>query len=427
MKITTSTSRVRTSFDSELELPRLHQWFAENPHPSRLTLQMYVKELNGLASRQSRKLLEVHNLCYWFKNARAAYKRAELRMKRNHNQPQQQNLVSSMPQEQMQTSKTCSELSEGLVQRSQSFRLTPSKSSPSLHGTGKSLPSHKSPPRSSPNLIKKMYYPRANLMMSSSEELSREKAMDGLDLIAFKSKVAIGGSSNDISSPQKCFDQKLMTGFVDSNTSSSENGTDSPSRADSSSPSSTKSLPEGNISSNSHHQATVALNNVDFASAVNCLLNTATVAAAAAAAAASSSLPSVGSMLHSPPSAAVINLAATLLNSNLINVGNQIGDQSAVSMAAALNSRAAAAALVDPPIRQLFTAFNPSNQHVALGRLDNKVLDSNILNSMVFPTSACASNNSSRHAFSHYLHSQQYPFGQHNGGVNFGNQKPQQH
>lgn len=79
-----SSGRVRTSFDPETELPKLHRWFAENPHPSRLTLQLYVKELNSLPSRQSRKLLEVHNLCYWFKNARAAYKRAELRMKKNH-------------------------------------------------------------------------------------------------------------------------------------------------------------------------------------------------------------------------------------------------------------------------------------------------------------------------------------------------------
>jgi len=26
---------MRTSFDTELELPKLQAWFAENPHPSR--------------------------------------------------------------------------------------------------------------------------------------------------------------------------------------------------------------------------------------------------------------------------------------------------------------------------------------------------------------------------------------------------------
>lgn len=97
MKIPSRTSRERTSFDTELELPRLKSWFAENPHPSRSTLQMYVKELNSLPSRQSRKLLEVHNLCYWFKNARAAYKRAEQRLKRSI---EPQHLASSHVQRQ---------------------------------------------------------------------------------------------------------------------------------------------------------------------------------------------------------------------------------------------------------------------------------------------------------------------------------------
>jgi len=31
----TQKTRMRTSFDPEMELPRLQQWFAENPHPSR--------------------------------------------------------------------------------------------------------------------------------------------------------------------------------------------------------------------------------------------------------------------------------------------------------------------------------------------------------------------------------------------------------
>ena len=42
-------------------------------------LQLYVQELNELDSRRGRKPLDVSNLVYWFKNARAAFKRAEMR------------------------------------------------------------------------------------------------------------------------------------------------------------------------------------------------------------------------------------------------------------------------------------------------------------------------------------------------------------
>ncbi|XP_035205075.1 uncharacterized protein LOC118180028 isoform X2 [Stegodyphus dumicola] len=70
-------TRIRTSFDPELELPKLHRWFAENQHPSRLQIQQYVRELNSLESRRGRKPLDVNNVVYWFKNARAAHKRAE--------------------------------------------------------------------------------------------------------------------------------------------------------------------------------------------------------------------------------------------------------------------------------------------------------------------------------------------------------------
>ncbi|XP_022235024.1 uncharacterized protein LOC106475108, partial [Limulus polyphemus] len=72
-------TRIRTSFDPELELPKLQRWFAENQHPSRHQIQQYVKELNALESRRGRKPLDINNVVYWFKNARAAYKRAEQR------------------------------------------------------------------------------------------------------------------------------------------------------------------------------------------------------------------------------------------------------------------------------------------------------------------------------------------------------------
>lgn len=70
---------MRTSFDPELELPRLQRWFSENQHPTRPQITHYVNELNSLESRRGRKPLDVHNVVYWFKNARAAQKRAETR------------------------------------------------------------------------------------------------------------------------------------------------------------------------------------------------------------------------------------------------------------------------------------------------------------------------------------------------------------
>lgn len=70
-------TRMRTSFDPEMELPKLQRWFQENPHPSRQQIQTYVVQLNSLDSRRGRKPLDVNNVVYWFKNARAAQKRQE--------------------------------------------------------------------------------------------------------------------------------------------------------------------------------------------------------------------------------------------------------------------------------------------------------------------------------------------------------------
>ncbi|KAJ6642292.1 Homeobox protein dve-1 [Pseudolycoriella hygida] len=76
---TSQKTRMRTSFDPEMELPKLQRWFHENPHPSRQQIQSYVIQLNSLESRRGRKPLDINNVVYWFKNARAAQKRAELR------------------------------------------------------------------------------------------------------------------------------------------------------------------------------------------------------------------------------------------------------------------------------------------------------------------------------------------------------------
>ncbi|KAL1123247.1 hypothetical protein AAG570_002333, partial [Ranatra chinensis] len=75
----TQKTRMRTSFDPELEVPKLQHWFCENQHPNRQQIQQYVKELNSLESRRGRKPLDISNVVYWFKNARAAQKRAEIR------------------------------------------------------------------------------------------------------------------------------------------------------------------------------------------------------------------------------------------------------------------------------------------------------------------------------------------------------------
>lgn len=76
----TQKTRMRTSFDPEMELPKLQEWFKANPHPSRQQIQAYVVLLNALDSRRGRKPLDINNVVYWFKNARAAAKRTENRI-----------------------------------------------------------------------------------------------------------------------------------------------------------------------------------------------------------------------------------------------------------------------------------------------------------------------------------------------------------
>ena len=69
-------TRIRTSFDPENEIPRLHRWFSENSHPNRDQMIGYLTELNRLDSRAGKKPLDLTNIIYWFKNARAAHRRA---------------------------------------------------------------------------------------------------------------------------------------------------------------------------------------------------------------------------------------------------------------------------------------------------------------------------------------------------------------
>ncbi|XP_062617371.1 uncharacterized protein LOC134279048 [Saccostrea cucullata] len=69
-------TRMRTSFDPEHEIPRLQKWFSENQHPPREMMIKYLEELNSLDSRKGRRPLDLTNIIYWFKNARAAHRRA---------------------------------------------------------------------------------------------------------------------------------------------------------------------------------------------------------------------------------------------------------------------------------------------------------------------------------------------------------------
>ena len=71
-----SRQRLRTSFDHEHEVPRLQRWFERDQHPCRERMLAYVDELNALPSRVGRRALDLTNIIYWFKNARAANRRS---------------------------------------------------------------------------------------------------------------------------------------------------------------------------------------------------------------------------------------------------------------------------------------------------------------------------------------------------------------
>ena len=79
--------RMRICFDPEHEIPKLQAWFAENNHPSRLQVEEYVATLNGLESRKGKKPLDINNVIYWFKNTRAAVKRAQMKNERHLLEP----------------------------------------------------------------------------------------------------------------------------------------------------------------------------------------------------------------------------------------------------------------------------------------------------------------------------------------------------
>jgi hypothetical protein len=64
-------SRQRTLFDPLNEVPRLKEWFEENPSPSKSTINYYVDELNASEIRRGKNPVTDRAVYIWFKNTRA--------------------------------------------------------------------------------------------------------------------------------------------------------------------------------------------------------------------------------------------------------------------------------------------------------------------------------------------------------------------
>ncbi|XP_054014187.1 homeobox protein dve-1 isoform X1 [Hylaeus anthracinus] len=141
-------TRMRTSFDPELELPRLQRWFGENQHPSRQQIQHYVSELNALESRRGRKPLDVNNVVYWFKNARAAQKRAENRGVNGYSPP------GLSPRGASVVSEDCTDEEEDSRHQSTSPSPCPPGSPPVGPLSLTTRPEDQQPPPSTPSSVK---------------------------------------------------------------------------------------------------------------------------------------------------------------------------------------------------------------------------------------------------------------------------------
>jgi len=75
----------RTWFDPVSEIPQLQRWLGHNTHPSRADMVRYAQHLNAGPHRQAlQRPLDVNNIAYWFKNARA---RAVSRASRRSSSP----------------------------------------------------------------------------------------------------------------------------------------------------------------------------------------------------------------------------------------------------------------------------------------------------------------------------------------------------
>ncbi|XP_078038499.1 SATB1_N and homeodomain domain-containing protein dve isoform X2 [Augochlora pura] len=168
-------TRMRTSFDPELELPRLQRWFGENQHPSRQQIQQYVSELNSLESRRGRKPLDVNNVVYWFKNARAAQKRAENRGVNGYSPP------GLSPRGASIVSEDCSDEEEDSRHQSASPSPCPPGSPPVGPLSLTTRPEDQQPPPSTPSSVKQE---DARVSSGSEDEEARPTGpMPGFSLV----------------------------------------------------------------------------------------------------------------------------------------------------------------------------------------------------------------------------------------------------
>ncbi|KOX72496.1 DNA-binding protein SATB1 [Melipona quadrifasciata] len=120
-------TRMRTSFDPELELPRLQRWFE---------------------SRRGRKPLDVNNVVYWFKNARAAQKRAENRGVNGYSPP------GLSPRGASIVSEDCTDEEEDSRNQSTSPSPCPPGSPPVGPLSLTTRPEDQQPPPSTPSSVK---------------------------------------------------------------------------------------------------------------------------------------------------------------------------------------------------------------------------------------------------------------------------------
>lgn len=67
-------SRLRVSFN-HAEAAKLQEWFEIDAQPSKQTMNRYLAELNEASPRGNGFKLDLTNIMYWFKNARAAVRR----------------------------------------------------------------------------------------------------------------------------------------------------------------------------------------------------------------------------------------------------------------------------------------------------------------------------------------------------------------
>ncbi|VDN03580.1 unnamed protein product [Thelazia callipaeda] len=65
-----------TRFNHLLEIPKLERWFRSDPNPSRQKLINYMNMLNGSSYRRHNIKVTYQQICNWFANQRAAFRKS---------------------------------------------------------------------------------------------------------------------------------------------------------------------------------------------------------------------------------------------------------------------------------------------------------------------------------------------------------------